>query len=88
MTACESIGSPCRELPEIDALMRSLRALSHWSGTATAREAYRDDRGRRLHATAATLRDEAWADSLHAAYVLFEVDALYTAWIESDGRRD
>ena len=40
----------------------------------------------RLFATAGRLREEAWADSLHAAYDLFEIDAIHQAWIEAGGR--
>lgn len=87
MTAYEPIGAGCREVEETDALMRALRNLRHWSATAAARHDLRDDMGRRLYASAAGLRDEAWADSLRAAYALFEIDAIHDAWIAADGRR-
>lgn len=87
MTALESIDTGQRELVEVDALMRSLRALRHWSAAAAARRNLRDDIGRRLYASAADLRDDAWADSLQAAYALFEIDAIHDAWIDADGRR-
>jgi hypothetical protein len=87
MTAYEPIAAGCREVVEIDALMRALRNLRHWSATAAARRDRRDDMGRRLYAAAAGLRDEARADSLHAAYALFEIDAIHDAWLAADGRR-
>lgn len=87
MTACEPIGASCREVLEIDALMRALRNLRHWSATAAVRRAHRDDLGRRLYAAAARLRDEAWTDSLLAAYALFEIDAIHEAWTAADGHR-
>jgi len=85
MTAHQPIDAGRRELAEIDALQRSLRNLHHWSATARARRSYSDDGGRRLFAAAASLRDEAWTDCLHAAYRLFEVDALHQAWVEAGG---
>ena len=87
MTAYEPTGAGCREVAEVDALMRVLRDLRHWSATAAARRDLRDDMGRRLYASAADLRDHAWANSLHAAYVLFEIDAIHDAWINADGHR-
>lgn len=88
MTAFEPIGPACREVMEIDALMRALRSFRHWSATAATRSPGGDDLGRRLFATAARLRDEAWADSLHAAYDLFEIDAIHQAWIDAGGRAE
>lgn len=85
MTAFEPIEAACREVAEIDALMRALRNLRHWSATAASRSPGGDDLGRRLFATAAQLRDEARAESLHAAYELFEIDAIHQAWIEARG---
>lgn len=85
MTFHHPIDSGCREVAEIDALQRALRNLRHWSAAAATRRAYVDDRGRRLFATAATLRDAAWADCLHSAYRLFEIDAIHQAWIETGG---
>jgi len=86
MTASEPIGPACREIVQIDALMRALRSLRHWSATAATRNPTGSDLGRRLFATAGRLREEAWADSLHAAYDLFEIDAIHQAWIEAGGR--
>lgn len=88
MTAFEPIGPACREVVEIDALMRALRNLRHWSATAATRNPGGDDLARRLFATAARVREEAWADSLHAAYGLFEIDAIYQAWIEAGGHAE
>ncbi len=82
MTAFEPIAVGCREVVEVDALIRALHNLRHWSATAADRRAYRDDLGRRLFASASRLRDEAWADSLDAAYTLFEIDAIHDAWLE------
>ena len=82
MTAHQVIVSDGREVVEIDALIRALRHLRHWSASAAARRDYRDDYGARLYATAARLRDEAWADGLLAAHRLFEIDAIHQAWIE------
>jgi hypothetical protein len=87
MTAFEPISVGCREVVEVDALIRTLGNLRHWSATAAERRHHRDDIGRRLYASAARLRDEAWADSLHAAYVLFEIDAIHQAWLAAEGRR-
>ena len=87
MTALEPISIGCREVAEVDALMRSLRNLRHWSATAAERRSHRSDRGRRLYASAARLRDEAWADSLEAAYALSEIDAIHAAWRDAGGRR-
>jgi len=75
-----------REVMEIDALVRALGNLRHWSGAAAARSAFTDDQGRRLLATADQLRDEAWIDSLAAAYRLFEIDAIHDSWIAAGGR--
>lgn len=86
MTAYQPFGGPCREVGEIDALMRALRNLRHWTGTAAARRAHDGDQGRRLYATAARLREEAWIDSLDAAYRLFEIDAIHDSWIDAGGR--
>jgi len=69
-------------LAEIDSLQRALRNLHHWTATTGARRNYADDRGRRLFAAAAGLRDQAWADSLQAAYTLFEIDAIHAIWLE------
>lgn len=85
MTFLPTIDAGCREVIEIDALQRALHNLRHWSATAAARRGYVDDRDRRLFATAAGLRDAAWADCLHAAYDLFEIDAIHGAWIEAGG---
>ncbi len=92
MTACEPIAAGCREVAEVDALIRALRNLRHWSATAAERRTYsddigRDDIGRRLYASAARLREESWADSLHAAYTLFEIGAIHDAWLTTEGRR-
>jgi hypothetical protein len=86
MTFHQSIDTGCREAAEIDALQRALRNLRHWSATVAARRSYADDRGRRLFATAAGLREAAWLDCLHAAYGLFEIDAIHRAWIDAGGR--
>jgi len=86
MSAYQPIALGQRELVEIDALIRVLTRLRHWSATATARRGHRDDRGRRLYVVAADLRDQAWADSLRAAHNLFEIDALHYAWLVADGR--
>lgn len=85
MTAWEPIGTACREVVEIDALLRALGDLRHWSASAAARRAYSTDLDRRLHATAVRLRDEARAESLHAAYRLFEIDAMHDAWVATRG---
>ncbi len=87
MTAFEPIAIACREVVEVDALIRALRKLRHWSASASERRGHRDDLGRRLYASAARLRDEAWADSLEAAYALFEIDAIHEAWLDAEGRR-
>lgn len=86
MTAIEPIAGGCREIAEVDALMRALGNLRHWSATAAERRGHRDDMGRRLHASAARLRDQAWNDSLHAAYALFEIDAIHDAWLTAEGQ--
>lgn len=85
MTFHPTIDTGCREVIEIDALQRALRNLRHWSATAAARRCYVDDHDRRLFATAAGLRDAAWADCLHAAYGLFEIDAIHSAWVDAGG---
>lgn len=85
MTAYQPLGTACREVGEIDALMRALGNLRHWTGAAAARRANGGDQGRRLYATAACLREEAWVDSLDAAYRLFEIDALHDAWADAGG---
>jgi len=82
MTACAPLVD--REVVEIDRLMRALQKLRHWSAATAARTGFSDDQGRRLYATAARLRGEAWADSLHAAYKLFEIDAIHAAWASSE----
>lgn len=85
MTAYQPIDSAGRECAEIDALVRALTNLRHWSAAADSRRSYVDDQGRRLHASARTLRDAAWANCLAAAYHLFEIDAIHAAWRELDG---
>lgn len=85
MTAYHPFGGTSRELREIDALIRALANLRHWTGAAAARSAPSGDQGRRLYATAARLREEAWVDSLGAAYRLFEIDAIHGAWAEAGG---
>lgn len=85
MIAYQPFGSPCREVSEIDALIRALGNLRHWTGAAAARRAHDGDQGRRLYATAARLREEAWIDSLDAAYQLFEIDAIHHAWTDAGG---
>ncbi len=87
MTAHEPIGAACREVSEVDALMRALRNLRHWSATAAARRDHQGDWDKRLYVTAAQLREEARADSLLAAYGLFEIDAIHDAWLCAEGRR-
>jgi hypothetical protein len=87
MTAFEPISVGCREVVEADALIRALRNLRHWSATAADRRGHQDDLGRRLYVSAARLRDEAWADSLDAAYALFEIDAIHDAWVAVGGGR-
>lgn len=86
MTAYQPIGTNSREVAEIDALQRALRGLRHWAAAMDARKHHHDDQGRRLYATAARLHDEAWADCLGAAYRLFEIDAIHSAWLETGGR--
>ncbi|WP_340317161.1 hypothetical protein [Rhizorhabdus argentea] len=86
MTAFQPVGLARREIVEIDALLRALCDLRHWSASAAARKAYHDDLGRRRYATAARQRDEAWVNSLDAAYRLFEIDAIHDSWIEAGGR--
>ncbi|KQX17989.1 MULTISPECIES: hypothetical protein [unclassified Sphingomonas] len=86
MTFHQSIDTGCREVAEIDRLQRALRNLRHWSTTVATRRSYVDDRGRRLFATAAGLREAAWLDCLHAAYGLFEIDAIHRAWTDAGGR--
>lgn len=86
MTAYRPLGRPCREIVEIDALMRALGNLRHWSAAAAMRSGYAGDQGRRLFATAGRLREEAWIDSLAAAYRLFEIDAIHDGWIDAGGR--
>ncbi len=85
MTAYQPIDGACRECAEIDALLRALRNLRHWSAAAESRRCFADDQGRRLHASARTFRDAAWADCLAAAYRLFEIDAIHAAWRETEG---
>lgn len=87
MTVFQPIGADCRELSEIDALVRALANLRHWSAAAHARQSYADDRGQRLLASARRMRDDAWGDALTAAYRLFEIDAIHQQWIDSGGRR-
>lgn len=87
MSAFERIDPGCREVIEIDALLRALRGLKHWTATADSRLHYADDQGARLHAMAARLREEAWADSLLSAYRLFEIDAIHDAWVGAGGRQ-
>jgi hypothetical protein len=86
MTLHQPIDIAGRDVADIDALQRALRNLRHWSATMADRRGFAGDRDRRLFATAATLRDAAWADCLHAAYRLFEIDAIHQAWIDADGR--
>lgn len=86
MTFQQTIETDCREVAEIDALQRALRNLRHWSATTATRRPYADDQGRRLFATAASLRDSAWTDCLDAAYRLFEIDAIHLAWVDAGGR--
>jgi|GEM_PF-1960777 len=85
MTFHHPIDADCREVAEIDALQRALRNLRHWSTAAATRRSYVDDQGRRLFASAASLRDAAWTDCLHAAYRLFEIDAIHRSWVEAGG---
>jgi hypothetical protein len=87
MTAPQPIGTGSREVAEIDALTGTLANLRHWSATALARHDWHDDLGRRIYATAAHLRDEAWADCLRTAYALFEIDAIHDAWLAAEGRQ-
>lgn len=87
MIAFQPIGAGLREVAEIDALGRALGHLRHWSATAVARRDWENDLGRRLHATAADLREEAWAECLRSAYRLFEIDAIHEAWLATQGRR-
>lgn len=87
MNLSQSLASSSREVVEIDALVRSLANLRHWSSAAATRSSYADDQGRRLFATAGQLREEAWIDSLAAAYRLFEIDAIHDSWIATGGRR-
>lgn len=86
MTAYQPFGRSCREVGEIDALIRALGNLRHWTDAAATRRSNKGDQGRRLYATAAHLREEAWINSLDAAYRLFEIDAIHDAWAEADGR--
>lgn len=86
MNLSHSLGDSCREVVEIDALVRALGNLRHWSGAAATRSSYADDQGRRLFATAGRLRQEAWIDSLAAAYRLFEIEAIHDSWIAEGGR--
>ncbi|ATE65916.1 hypothetical protein [Rhizorhabdus dicambivorans] len=88
MTACQPIGAEDREVAEIDTLQRALRGLRHWAATAQARRHLAGEQGRRLHATALRLHDEAWSDCLAAAYGLFEIDAIHQAWVEAGGGRE
>jgi hypothetical protein len=88
MTAFQPVGLAHREVAEIDALLRALGDLRHWSASAAARKVYRDDQGRRLYATAVHRRDEAWVNSLDAAYRLFEIDAIHDSWVDAGGRPD
>ena len=87
MSFLEPICAAEREVVEIDVLLRALTRLRHWSAAAQARRLHRGDRGERLLASARRLRDEAWSDSLAAAYLLFEIDAIHQAWIDSAGSR-
>ncbi|MET0376632.1 MAG: hypothetical protein ABW128_20560 [Rhizorhabdus sp.] len=85
MTAYQPFGSDCREVREIDALMRALGNLRHWANAAAARKTYAGDQGRRLYATAARLHEEAWVSSLDAAYRLFEINAIHDVWVDMGG---
>lgn len=85
MIAYQPFGKSSREVREIDALMRALGSLRHWTGAAAARRPNGSDQGRRLYAAAASLREEAWIDSLDAAYRLFEIEAIHDAWTEAGG---
>lgn len=76
MIAGIAIDTSCREVVEIDALIRALRNQQHWAAVAHVRRERCDDWGMRLHATAARLHEQAWAGSLDAAYRLFEIDGL------------
>lgn len=86
MTAYQPIQPDGREVIEIDTLQRALSGLRHWAAARDIRRQYADERGRRLYATAARLHDEAWADCLAAAYRLFEIDSIHTAWLEARER--
>jgi len=88
MTAHQPIDAESREVAEIDSLQRALRGLRHWAAAAHARRNHCSEQGRRLHATAVRLHDEAWSDCLAAAYRLFEIDALHSAWVEAGGFRE
>lgn len=83
MTVYHPIQTDRRTLGEIEGLQRALRNLHHWTATAHARRGFADERGRRLFCAASGLRDQAWADSLEAAYALFEIDALHRAWLDT-----
>ncbi len=87
MSLCQPVGGRSRLLGEIDALLRALRNLHHWTAAAEARAGRLDDQGQRLLVTALRLQDEAWADCLRTAYRLFEIDAIHQAWLEAEGPR-
>jgi len=87
MTNFPTYEADRREIAEVDALVRALGKLRHWSASAAARKHFGDDLGRRLYASAARLREEARADSLLAAHALFEIDALHDAWINAEGHK-
>lgn len=87
MTQFQPIRADDREVAEIDALVRALASLRHWSATTQARRLHGCERGERLFANALQWRDEAWADALAAAYRLFEIDAIHEQWIDCAGAR-
>ncbi len=78
-------GRVGRTLEQIDILVHALGRWRHWSATAFARAAHRGSSSAldRLHAQAVEARDLAQAESLIAAYRLFEVDQLHTAYLDA-----
>lgn len=73
------------EVARIEALIRALDDLRHWTEDAARRQRPRDVRQQRMMLSTLRLREEALDRSLLAAYDLFEIDGLHAAWCEMRG---
>lgn len=73
------------EVARIEALIRALGDLRHWTEDVARRQRPRDVRQQRMMLSTLRLREEAWDRSLLAAHDLFEVDGLHAAWCEARG---